>query len=180
MYLYVHYMLDNLNARFPLPDMAIYRLVRCVDPRLRRRPKLGSKTHAECVASLLHFFDLPAHAFVDPRKVIASHKSYLVSPFVDDLQSEHFVLDDQGNQDEESIFPFYHALQSDQGGDTAEWSKFALLCLILATGNAISERGFSAMAAIHFKSRSSLGLPQVLAAMLAAFNGPSYEDEDFF
>ena len=44
----------------------------------------------------------------------------------------------------------------------------------MATGNAISERGFSAMSAAHTKSRSELGIKHVLGAMLAQFNGASY------
>jgi hypothetical protein len=50
-----------------------------------------------------------------------------------------------------------------------------LFCLIVATGNAISERGFSAMAAVHGKSRSELAPPHVLASMLVVFNGASYK-----
>jgi hypothetical protein len=37
------------------------------------------------------------------------------------------------------------------------WALFALFVLVFPTGNAISERGFSAMGAGHSKQRSELG-----------------------
>ena len=73
------------------------------------------------------------------------------------------------------IYEFYYELAK-MGGETLEWCKFSLFCLIIATVNAISERGFSAMAGVHGKSRSELGLPHVLASMLVAFNGLPYEE----
>jgi hypothetical protein len=50
------------------------------------------------------------------------------------------------------------------GGETLEWYKFSLLCLIIATGNAISERVF----------RHGRGARQV-QVMLVECNGLSYE-----
>ena len=175
MYLCAHYMLENLGERFPNEDLKVYELLRVVDPRLRRRPRLSEKTHADCVKDLLHVFEIPLNGVVDPTKVIRSHAAFMSSPAVGDLTPQCFVLDENGNHDEAKIYDFYYELYK-LGGDTIEWCKFALFCLIIATGNAISERGFSAMSAVHGKSRSELGLPQVLASMLAAFNGKSYED----
>ncbi len=77
-----------------------------------------------------------------------------------------------GDHDESQIYKFYYELYN--SGKFSEWVKFALFCLIMATGNAISERGFSAMSAAHTKSRSELGIQHVLGAMLAQFNGASY------
>jgi len=96
------------------------------------------------------------------------------SPGVADVVGQCFVLDEKGNHDEEKIYEFYYELAK-MGGETLEWCKFSLFCLIIATGNAISERGFSAMAGVHGKSRSELGLPHVLVSMLVAFNGLPYE-----
>ena len=80
-------------------------------------------------------------------------------------------------QDENAIYTFYYELMK-FGWDCYcyDWCKFALFCLIIATGNAISERGFSAMSAVHSKNRSELGLDQVFASMLVAFNGKSYKN----
>ena len=52
---------------------------------------------------------------------------------------------------------------------------FALFVLVFPTGNAIAERGFSAMGmgATHTKQRSELGRDQVFANLIIGFNGPS-------
>ena len=104
-----------------------------------------------------------------------SHSVFLVSQNVTDLVLQCFTLDENGNHKEDAIYEFYYELMK-LGGGTCEWCKFSLFCLIIATGNAISERGFSAMSAVHAKSRSELGLPQVLVSVLVAFNGKSYKD----
>ena len=51
-----------------------------------------------------------------------------------------------------------------------------LFMLVLTTGNAISERGFSAMSSVHTKSRSQLSVKQCRANMIISFNGASYQD----
>ena len=48
-----------------------------------------------------------------------------------------------------------------------------LFLIVFPTGNAIAERGFSAMAAAHNSSRSQLGHEQTFVHMLINFNGPS-------
>jgi hypothetical protein len=55
------------------------------------------------------------------------------------------------------------------------WAMFALILLVFPTGNAISERGFSAMGTTHSKQRSELGHThtQVFAHLMIGFNGPS-------
>ena len=49
------------------------------------------------------------------------------------------------------------------------WALFALFVLAFPTGNAISERGFSAMGAVHSKQRSELSRAQVLAHLMLEF-----------
>ena len=175
MLLCAHFMLENLSERFPHEDLYVYEILRVVDPRLRRRPKLGKRTHADCVRALLHVFEIPLHGFIEPKKVLQSHGAFITSVSAADILGQCFVLDANGNHAEEQIYEYYYELAK-LGGETYEWCKFSLFCLIVATGNAISERGFSAMAAVHGKSRSELGLPHVLASMLVAFNGASYKD----
>ena len=46
------------------------------------------------------------------------------------------------------------------------WAFFALSILVFPTGNAISERGFSAMGATHSKQRSEMSHAQVFAHMI--------------
>ena len=64
MLLCVYFMQENLTERFPETDLYVYKLLRVVDPRLRKRPKLGKLTHGECVKGLLHIFEVPLHGFV--------------------------------------------------------------------------------------------------------------------
>ena len=70
-----------------------------------------------------------------------------------------------------AIYSFYKELMDTPA--LAAWSFFALFLLVLPTGNALAERGFSAMGAAHSKNRSELSNEQVLAHMLIGFNGPS-------
>jgi hypothetical protein len=46
------------------------------------------------------------------------------------------------------------------------WAMFALFVLVFPTGNAIAERGFSAMGAVHSKQRSDMNHAQVLANLI--------------
>ncbi len=48
--------------------------------------------------------------------------------------------------------------------------------LVFPTGNAISERGLSAMGAIHTKQRSEMGHAQVFAHLMIGFNGPTVNE----
>jgi hypothetical protein len=58
-----------------------------------------------------------------------------------------------------------------------DWAVFCrLFMLVLTTGNAISERGFSAMSNAHTKSRSQLSVAQCRANMVISFNGQNYQD----
>ena len=57
MYYCVSFMLENLSKRFPKEDLYVYKLLRVVDPRPRRRPKLDTMAHADCVKDLLHIFE---------------------------------------------------------------------------------------------------------------------------
>jgi hypothetical protein len=56
--------------------------------------------------------------------------------------------------------------------DVEPWAFTCLFLLIFPTGNAIVERGFSAMGATHTKTRSGISHEQVWANMMVQFNGP--------
>ena len=60
--------------------------------------------------------------------------------------------------------------------DIKPWAMFALFVLVFPTGNAISERGFSAMGATHTKQRSELSRDQVFANLIIGINGTSVTD----
>jgi len=53
------------------------------------------------------------------------------------------------------------------------WYLRTVFILVFPTGNAISERGFSAMGASNSKQRSEMSHEQVFAHMIIGFNGPS-------
>jgi hypothetical protein len=55
--------------------------------------------------------------------------------------------------------------------DLKPWALFALFVLVFPTGNAFSERGFSAMGSTHTKQRSELSHAQVFAHLMIMFNG---------
>ncbi len=56
----------------------------------------------------------------------------------------------------------------------AAWAFACLFLPIFPTGNAVAERGFSAMGAVHSKQRSEMGHEQVWAHMMIQFNGHFY------
>ncbi len=59
------------------------------------------------------------------------------------------------------IYTYYRELL--QMPPLKPWTFFALSVLVFSTGNAISERGFSAMGAIHSKQHSEMSHAQVFA-----------------
>ena len=73
--------------------------------------------------------------------------------------------------DHSLIYSYYRALMHIP--DLKPWALFALFVLVFPTGNAISERGFSAMGATHSKQRHEMGHEQVFANLIIGFNGPS-------
>ena len=71
------------------------------------------------------------------------------------------------------IYKFYAELLCHR--ELRDWALFALFLLIFPTGNAISERGFSALNATATKGRYQLSVKEALNTMIISFNGPTYE-----
>jgi hypothetical protein len=95
--------------------------------------------------------------FVGGEKLLASHShsAFTCSPW----RGWHFgpaLCPRQKRKQRGNIYEFYHELAG-LGDGTHEWCKFALFLLITATGSAISECGFSAMSAVHGKSKWAPG-----------------------
>jgi hypothetical protein len=67
------------------------------------------------------------------------------------------------------LYSYYRQLI--QMPDLKPWALFALCVLVFPIGNAISERGFSAMVSTHTKQRSELSHAQVFAHLMIGFNG---------
>jgi hypothetical protein len=76
----------------------------------------------------------------------------------------------QRSVDYSLVYPYYRKLTQVMP-DIKPWAMFALFVLVFPTGNAISERGFSAMAGIHTKQRSEMRREQVFAHLMIGFNG---------
>jgi hypothetical protein len=72
------------------------------------------------------------------------------------------------------IYTYYYRHILFQIPNLKAWAMFSLFLLVFPTGNAISERGFSAMDAAHSKQRSELGHAQVFAHLMISLNGPAY------
>ena len=66
------------------------------------------------------------------------------------------------------IYEFYESLD-----EYTHWKKFALRCLILPTGDAISERSFSAMNNDGSEKRSRITVSHMDDYMSVGWNGPS-------
>jgi hypothetical protein len=71
---------------FPKKDLEIYKVVRVVNPRLRKRTKLSNDTHGKCVSKLLRIFEVPLHRFIDPKRMFQSHTVFMTSPTVTGTQ----------------------------------------------------------------------------------------------
>jgi hypothetical protein len=70
--------------------------------------------------------------------------------------------------DNKVAYDYYRALL--QLSEVAAWAFACLFLLIFPTGNAVAERGFSAMGAVHSKQRSEMSHEQVWAHMMIQFN----------
>ena len=76
--------------------------------------------------------------------------------------------------DNKVVYDYYRALL--QLPEVAAWAFACLFLLIFPTGNAVAERGFSAMGAVHSKQRSEMSHEQVWAHMMIQFNGPQLSE----
>lgn len=172
------YLHHELGERFPDESMEIYRKIKVVDPSISHSPliheKIGDKTKAEVVKSLLHVFELPLHGKLDPLKVQNSFGQFLSSTIAKSTYKALYSKKKGKLPPPEVIYKYYAQLIHHK--ELRDYSMFALFLLLFPTGNAISERGFSALNATCTKGRSSMSVKQALAAMIISFNGDSYKN----
>lgn len=176
---YCKYMADHqLDERFPYESMEAYILVQVVDPRLWDTANFGKNVNAlSAVKELLHMFELPLYSIVaDPAEVETSFQAFKCSCRTPKLV-ETFLRPDPKTQkvDESKIYDLYWLVVQEMP-ESKCWAVFCLFLLVLTTGNAISERGFSAMSNVHTKSRSQLSVSQCRTNMIISFNGQSYAE----
>jgi hypothetical protein len=179
--LYAH-CLQQIDSRFPQENMHIFKLMQVIDPSIvhgpLRRQLIGTDDLIVVVGHLLHIFEIPVHTaeIALLEEIKNSFVAFRASEFCADLWKEmkkyYAGLRQRGKPiDYTLIYPYYRQLM--QMPDLKPWALFALFVLVFPTGNAISERGVSAMGSVHCKQRSELSHDQVFAHLIIGFNGPT-------
>lgn len=173
--------LREIDTRFPPENMVMFRLLQVLDPYVvhgtTRRNEIGGADLSEVVRDLLFIFELPWHQTRKglPEEVINSFTAFRSSEESAELWDSYVRrLPRNKPFDYTIIYAYYKELLANI--EVSTWCWFCLFCLVMPTGNAISERGFSAMGSTHGKGRSEMGNQQVFANMMIAFNGPTVTD----
>ena len=166
--------LRQINARFPPETMHAFELMQVLDPSVLHGPfqrqNIGNNDLAVVVERLLHIFEIPLYtsglASLSLEEIRNSFVIHRVSRLCADLWKEMTQKTDSAHI---VLYSYYRQLL--QMPDLKPWALFALFVLVFPTGNAISERGFSAMGSTHTKQRSELSHAQVFAHLMIGFNG---------
>jgi hypothetical protein len=178
--LYKH-CLDQIDARFPPTSMMMFQLLQVIDPAKTCGPiatrinNIAGEDVTHAVAKLLLIFELPliAAGRYSPEEIINSFTAFRAMETSVELWAAYSKQASKKTFDHSVIYTYYKELIDTP--ELAAWSFFSLFLLVLPTGNAVSERGFSAEGATHTKSRSELSHDQVFANMMIGFNGPGTE-----
>ena len=181
--LYVH-CLEQIDSRFPPANMECFRLMQVIDPSIvhgpLRRQQIGADDLAVVVVKVLHIFEVPLHVsgFASKEEIQNCFTIFRTSEICSDLWREmtneyrEGTVRDKYSIDTSLIYTYYRRILF-QIPNLKAWAMCSLFLLVCPTGNAISERGFSAMGAAHSKQRSELGHAQVFAHLMIGFNGPT-------
>ena len=158
--------------------MHCFKLMQVLDPNVvhgpLRRNKIGDDDLTVVVVNLVRIFEVPLYASgcASPETVKNSFILFRASEVCSDLWKE---LRGETTFDNCHIFTYYRQILQ-QMPDMKPWAIFALFVLVFPTGNAISERWFSALGAAHSKQRSEMGHAQVFAHLMIGFNGPTIDE----
>jgi hypothetical protein len=186
--------LTQIDARFPPENMECFKLMQVLDPMIVHGPMLNRRNQIDgvdlalVVADLANIFEIPLfmsscigtledikNSFTAFRasEVAATLWKDLTKKYTDEhpIRANTTARKKKKPFDYTVIYTYYRELL--QMPDTKPWAFFALFILVFPTGNAISERGFSAMGASNSKQRSEMSHEQVFAHMIIGFNGPS-------
>ncbi len=142
------------------------------------RTHIGRLELADTVAQLTNLFEIPL--CVAQRWSIEDIKNsftaFIASEVSVDLWKTYVSKQESKKKpfDHGIIYSYYKELTDVHTLEA--WAFFCLFLLVFPTGNAISERGFSAMGAAHAKERSELSHKQVMAHVVIGFNGPSVRE----
>ena len=172
------YMHDELDDRFPHDSMEVYELLKVVDPVISHSAlvhhEVAGMLKISAVTKLLHIFELPLYGILAAEVVLNSFTMYLSSTVAKSTYRAIYKLQDGKRPAPIIIYDFYSQLLHHR--EMRDWALFALFLLLFPTGNAISERGFSALNATNTKGRYSLSVQQAMATMIISFNGPNYKE----
>ncbi len=149
----------------------MYKHVQVIDPSVLQW--IGDNNQDAAVSHLLRMFELPLHVISKyaAEEIKNSFTAYRSTEVTNELWSRHAKTKAGQPQNLLAIYSFYKELMEMPA--MAAWSFFALFLLVVPSGNAIAERGFSATGTVHSKNLSELSHQQVLAHMQIGFNGPS-------
>ena len=188
--------LVQIDARFPLESMECFELMQVLDPMivhgpmLTRRTQINSVDLAMAVDKLAYMFEAHLHlslvigSLQDIKNAFTAFRvsqcaAELWKTLTKEYTDERPIAARKGKNKKKPfaysvIYTYYKELL--QMPSLKPWAFFALFLLVFPTGNAISERGFSAMGAAHSKERSELSDAQVFAHMVIGFNVPSVHE----
>jgi hypothetical protein len=165
--LYAH-CLQQIDSRFPPENLYVFKLMQVLDPNVvhgvLRRKLIGTESLASVVDQLLHIFEIPLYTSgLRIEEIKNSFVAFKASGVCGDFWRQKIQQTNGGDQrrrgqqtfDYSVVYPYYRELMQ-LLPDIKPWAMFALFVLVFPTGNAISERGFSAMGATHTKQRSEL------------------------
>jgi hypothetical protein len=176
--LYAH-CLPEIDVRFPVDNMDVFRLFQVLDPSVvhgpTRRHVIGNADLASAASDLLSIFEIPVYQSLSGKysveEIKNSFTAFRSSEACADIWITTVARYGRVPFDHTVVYTYYRSLMGML--DIEPWAFTCLFLLIFPTGNAIAERGFSAMGATHTKTRSDLSHEQVWAHMMVQFNGPS-------
>ena len=170
--------IEQIDARFPVSSMEMFQLLQVINPAkicgpsVTRITRIAGEDLLDVVQKLLIIFELPlrAAAAYTPEEILNSFTAFRVMDRSVELWAAYARQEPNKFFNHAVVYTYYKECMDIPG--LGPWSFFALFLLVLPTGNAISERGFSAQNATHSKQRSELSHDQTLATMMIGFNGP--------
>ncbi len=141
-----------------------------------RRHVIGNADLASAAFDLLSIFEIPVYQSLSGKYSVEEIKNLFTafrsSEACADIWKTTVARYARLTFDHTVVYTYYRSLMGML--DIDPWAFTCLFLLIFPTGNAIAERGFSAMGATHTKTRSDLSHEQVWAHMMVQFNGHRY------
>jgi hypothetical protein len=147
--------IEQTDARFPANSMEMFQLLQVINsakicgPAVTRITRIAGEDVFDAVKKLLIIFELPLRAagMYTSEEIQNSFTAFRVTDRSVELWASYAREIPNKSFDHAVVYTYYKEYMDIPG--LAPWSFFALFLLVLPTGNAISERGFSAQNATH-------------------------------